>query len=90
LTEAVNNAIVHGNKTDRNKVVTVEIRRDRNLIVCFISDEGRGFDFNHLPDPTAPENIENIGGRGIFLMKHLADMVIFSNQGSQVEIQFKI
>jgi len=90
VTEAVNNAIIHGNKTDDKKFVTLEIRQDKNIVICYIHDEGKGFDYNNLPDPTAPENIENAGGRGIFLMKHLADLVIFSNEGSKVEIQFKM
>lgn len=90
VTEAVNNAIIHGNKTDMSKSVTLEIKRENNVVTFLIKDEGKGFDYNNLPDPTAPENIENTGGRGIFLMKHLADLVIFSDDGSNVEIQFKI
>ena len=53
-----------------------------------VSDQGTGFDFNHLPDPTAPENIEKPTGRGIFLMKNLADEVAFSNGGTTVSIMF--
>ncbi len=90
ITEAVNNAILHGNKSDAAKDVTVSIRRNNNKLTCLIKDQGCGFDFNHLPDPTAPENIENIGGRGIFLMKHLSDLVVFSNDGTNVEIQFRL
>jgi serine/threonine-protein kinase RsbW len=90
VTEAVNNAILHGNKTDINKRVTLEIKSSNNIVTIYIKDEGPGFDFNNLPDPTAPENIENMGGRGIYLMKHLADLVVFSNEGSFVEIQFKL
>lgn len=90
LTEAVNNAIVHGNKADNRKQVRVCLKRDGHKLICFVRDEGPGFDFNHLPDPTAPENIENLGGRGIFLMKALSDLVVFSNDGSSVEIQFRI
>lgn len=90
VTEAVNNAILHGNKTDAQKQVTLEIKSSSNLVTVFIKDEGPGFDFNNVPDPTAPENIENMGGRGIYLMKHLADLVVFSNEGSFVEIQFKL
>lgn len=90
ITEAVNNAIIHGNQVDAGKQVSICLQRQRNTITCKVRDEGCGFDFNHVPDPTAPENIEKEGGRGIFLMKHLSDMVIFSNDGSIVEIQFKL
>ncbi len=90
ITEAVNNAILHGNKADADKNVVISIQRNHNKLTCLIKDEGCGFDFTNLPDPTAPENIENAGGRGIFLMKHLSDLVVFSNDGSKVEIQFRL
>ncbi|MEZ5013926.1 MAG: ATP-binding protein [Chitinophagales bacterium] len=90
ITEAVNNAILHGNKSNSDKEVHVEVSSDKHILTCTVSDEGMGFDYNHLPDPTAPENIEQIGGRGIFLMKHLSDVVIFSNDGSNVEIRFRL
>jgi serine/threonine-protein kinase RsbW len=54
-----------------------------------ISDEGTGFDYYNLPDPTAPENLEKETGRGVFLMKELADQVIFSENGRVVEMYFK-
>ncbi|MBK6729774.1 MAG: ATP-binding protein [Bacteroidetes bacterium] len=90
VTEAVNNAIIHGNKMDKSKSVRLVIRKRRNVVTCNIKDEGNGFDYNNLPDPTAPENIECLGGRGVFLMKHLADLVVFSSDGSNVEIQFRV
>lgn len=90
VTEAVNNAIIHGNKMDKSKSVRLVIRKRRNVVTCNIKDEGKGFDYNNLPDPTAPENIECLGGRGVFLMKHLADLVVFSSDGSNVEIQFRV
>ncbi|HAE14578.1 MAG: ATP-binding protein [Chitinophagales bacterium] len=90
ITEAVNNAIIHGNQTDQQKQVTIHLQCRRNLVTCTVQDQGGGFDFNHVPDPTAPENLEKEGGRGIFLMKHLSDLVVFSNDGSQVEIQFRL
>lgn len=90
ITEAVNNAIIHGNKLDPEKKVEIQLLQTGNNITCTIEDNGGGFDYNNLPDPTSPENIENIGGRGVFLMKNLSDLVIFSKNGSYVEIQFKI
>ncbi|MBK7108275.1 MAG: ATP-binding protein [Bacteroidetes bacterium] len=90
VTEAVNNAIIHGNKMDKSKSVRLVIRKRRNVVTCNIKDEGNGFDYNNLPDPTAPENIECLGGRGVFLMKHLADLVVFSSDGSNVEIKFRV
>lgn len=91
-TEAVNNAIIHGNKNDESRSVVVTYRIDDDLkrIIFTVSDEGKGFDYNNLPDPTSPENLTMIGGRGVFLIKQLADFVIFSNNGSTIELEFKM
>jgi len=88
--EAVNNSIVHGNKLDPTKKVFVDVILENNELHIAISDQGKGFDFTNVPDPTIPENIENISGRGVFLMKKLADNLIFNDTGTQVELIFKI
>ena len=88
MTEAVNNAIVHGNKLDPEKSVTVSCAIDGKSLVFRISDEGPGFDYENLPDPTAPENIEKPHGRGVFLMRHLADDCAFEDAGRVVELTF--
>lgn len=88
VTESVNNAIMHGNKNDRTKNVTLSLSLNNNIINFKIKDEGIGFDFQNLPDPTSPENLDKPSGRGIFLMKHLSDEVNFSNNGSLVELSF--
>ena len=90
VTEAVNNAIRHGNKNDSTKNVSLALTLEENLIKFKIEDEGKGFDYSSLPDPTAPENIEKPGGRGIFLMKHLSDEVEFKEGGRVVELCFYI
>ncbi len=91
LTEAVTNAIVHGNKSDERKLVQVACNVDRSKRISFrISDEGTGFNYRHVPDPTRPENICKCGGRGVFLMRQLSHRVTYSNNGSTVEIQFKV
>src|SRR3990172_3912492 len=71
ITEAVNNAIVHGNSNDEKKMVEIDIEQETSLMKFVVKDNGNGFDYNNLPDPTAPENIEKFTGRGVFLMKHL-------------------
>jgi serine/threonine-protein kinase RsbW len=90
ITEAVTNAIYHGNKSDPNKKVSVSCTHSPHSIMFTVADEGKGFDFYNLPDPTSPENLEKECGRGIFLMKHLADQLIFSENGRVVELNFKI
>ena len=88
--EAVNNSIVHGNKLDPTKKVHIEMFYENSTLHITIADQGRGFDYTSVPDPTTPENIENVSGRGVFLMKKLADNLIFNDSGTQVELIFKI
>jgi serine/threonine-protein kinase RsbW len=88
VTECVTNAIVHGNKMDINKKVDLELHLDDNHVEFVIIDEGKGFDFDHLIDPTAPENLEKTGGRGIFIMKHLADGIKFEDNGRKTILTF--
>jgi serine/threonine-protein kinase RsbW len=92
VTEAANNAIIHGNECDPAKTVKIDCSPDeRGKALSFtITDQGKGFDYNNLPDPTAPENLEMPCGRGVFLMMQLADMVVFSGKGATVEMQFRI
>ncbi|MDH5603541.1 MAG: ATP-binding protein [Cyclobacteriaceae bacterium] len=90
VTEAVNNAIKHGNKGDKNKNVSLTLSLDNSTISFKVEDEGTGFDYTDLPDPTSPENLEKPGGRGIFLMKHLSDDVTFKNGGNVVLLDFFI
>lgn len=90
VTEAVNNAIVHGNQSEASKPVLVKVESSPGTLVFSVSDQGQGFDFENLPDPTAPENIEKPDGRGIFLMKNLSDEVKFEMNGSKVSITFAV
>ncbi len=89
LTEAVNNAIIHGNGENMTKNVLVEHSyRENTGLTLEISDEGSGFDYKSIPDPTRVENLEKEGGRGVFLMKQLCDRMQFANNGRTVIINF--
>jgi len=90
VTEGVNNAIVHGNLSDSSKNVELSLVIENDKVLFNITDEGKGFDHENLPDPTAPENLENVGGRGIFLMTHLADEVNFNENGNNIELTFNV
>lgn len=90
LTEAVNNAIIHGNKQNRSKFVEIHLEEKEYGLAFHVSDEGSGFDPNKVADPTAIENIECCGGRGVYIMQHLSDGINFSNQGRTVEMFFKL
>ena len=89
MLEAANNAIVHGNKLDESKRVNIELLKEKDIIEILVKDQGHGFDYNNIPDPTAPENIEKVTGRGIFLMKKLSDDIEFYENGTVVKLFFK-
>ncbi len=90
IIEAVNNAILHGNQLDNSKKVKIDYNIDDKAICFMIEDEGKGFDFSSIPDPTLPENLEKTHGRGIFLMNHLADDIAFNENGALVEMKFRL
>lgn len=90
LTEAVNNAIYHGNKANPQKQVELIFEPDEKELSFVVQDEGPGFNFNNLPDPTDPANLEKENGRGIFLMRHLADSVEFEDSGKKVKLKFRL
>ena len=87
--EAVNNAILHGNKSSPEKIVNIEITFKSNELKIKVTDEGTGFRPYKLADPTIPENIEALNGRGVFLMSRLADKITYSKKGNAVTMIFK-
>ncbi|HLN55779.1 MAG TPA: ATP-binding protein [Bacteroidales bacterium] len=87
--EGVNNAIMHGNKSVPEKIVDIEFHCKGNDLKVKISDEGEGFRPQDVPDPTLPENIQELNGRGVFLMSRLADEIKYSRKGNAVTMTFK-
>lgn len=92
LSEAVSNAILHGNEANAEKQVEITsfIDKSETQLTFQIKDEGNGFDHKALPDPISPQNISRENGRGVFLMNILADEIAYSNNGSTVALKFKI
>lgn len=90
IVEAVSNAIQHGNKNDVTKITELEYFVNEKELLFIVTDEGSGFIVDDVPDPTLPENIENLKGRGLFLINHLADKVEFEKNGSRIKIIFNI
>ena len=86
--EAANNAITHGNKLNESKQVEVVFASDDDKVLLTVKDEGPGFDYTHIPDPTSPEHLENMSGRGVFLMSKLSDVIEFEDNGSFVKMTF--
>ena len=90
VTESVNNAIIHGNLNQIDKTTTIEYNISESELSFIIMDQGIGFDFNNVEDPTEPQNINQPNGRGIFLMTHLSDKVEYTNPGNKVEVTFNL
>ena len=86
--EAANNAILHGNKGSIDKFVIILLTKEKSKIILRVQDQGPGFDYQNIPDPTSPENIEKINGRGVFLMQKLSDQIEFFENGSIVQLTF--
>ena len=90
VTEAVNNAIIHGNKENKSKKVEISLKQYKNKLCFVVADEGVGFDESKIPDPTSANNLTNIKGRGVFLMKNLSDKIFFKKGGSLIKLVFNL
>jgi serine/threonine-protein kinase RsbW len=90
LTEAVNNAIIHGNKKDKTKSVRIYHFLSNGNLRIKVCDQGKGFNPDSVQDPTCPECLNLPGGRGVFLMQQLCDEIRFFDQGTKVEMTFKL
>ncbi len=90
VSEALSNAMVHGNKLDPNKDVTVSIKISNDKLVLSIEDEGSGFDPTSVPDPTMPENILKDSGRGIHIMRSFIDQVSYDFSSQRTKLMFTI
>jgi serine/threonine-protein kinase RsbW len=90
ISEAVNNAILHGNKLDPEKKVFIRLNLFENQLHVEVEDEGEGFCDTVLFDPTTPENIKCEQGRGIFILRQVSDELVFKDEGRKVFIIFTI
>ena len=85
--EAITNAIIHGNNSDRDKKVSIKIYISSSRIKLRVKDQGNGFDVEKVANPLEGENVMRSSGRGIYLMKSIMDKVKFSDGGREVEIE---
>ena len=89
-TEATLNAIHHGSADDPSKSVRLRVEIEKDELSIIVRDDGQGFDHEGLPDPTQPENIEKASGRGIFIIRNLADELEFLDNGSSLKMTFSL
>jgi len=85
VTEATTNAIIHANKCNKNKKVTIDASVENSKLIIKIKDEGEGFDPSSIPDPTEPENLLKDSGRGIYLMRVYMDDLQYNRTPSGME-----
>lgn len=92
FTEAVNNAINHGNKKDPQKFVNITLEKTPKFLLIQVQDEGNGFVEERLPDPTLPENLLKQSGRGVFLIRKLSDSVEINSdiKGTLIKMRFNL
>jgi serine/threonine-protein kinase RsbW len=90
LTEAFNNALIHGNKNKPEKFIDINFEQGPNGLMFTVKDEGEGFDYKKIPDVKDDGKEKVFPGRGLFLIKTLSDDVNFNAKGNEIEIGFKI
>lgn len=86
LLEAVTNAIEHGNKKSPDKLVMIQATMTAEKAVFTVRDEGSGFDYKNLPDPTKPDNIVKVRGRGVFMIYRIMDEIVFNKKGNEIRM----
>lgn len=86
LEEALTNAMRHGNALNKDKLVSIKIKANKEIIVMDVRDEGKGFDFRNLPNPTSPDNVNRPSGRGVFLIRRLMTKTEFYAGGSGIKM----
>ncbi len=90
ISEAIINAIHHGNQNDVSKIVSIKLLHDDDSIYAEIRDEGKGFDFACITDPTKMEYIKRESGRGLHIIRSLCDNLEFREQGACVRIKIRV
>ena len=84
LSEALANAILRGNRESLDKWVDIRAELHADVIRVHVTDEGPGFDPDSVPEPIQPEQLDEAGGRGLFLIRKLVDGVQFNEQGNSI------
>lgn len=90
LNESITNAIVHGNSNDPSKFVTITCALEQDALFIAIGDEGCGFDWELIPDPTQRLDLEQEGGRGVFLMKKLCYNLSYNYQKNEFTFYYSL
>lgn len=87
LSEAVSNAIFHGNKEDEKKTVDITVDVTNHAISADVIDQGEGFDPDERKNPLKEENLLDTSGRGVYLIRELADHTEFKKEGRHLHFR---
>lgn len=90
LSEAIHNAIVHGNEGKAEKEVLIDYELRGNRLYCCICDEGAGFDISRVKDPTDKANREKEGGRGVFFLQQFTEHFHYCGDSRGVKFSMKL
>lgn len=90
IEEAVRNAIVHGNNSDKRLSVRAVYWVDKDALNMEVEDEGPGFDHADVADPTLEPHILKSSGRGVYLIKKLMDKAEYNEKGNKVTMVKKL
>jgi serine/threonine-protein kinase RsbW len=90
ISEAVINSIEHGNRNTIGKKVSIVVNCNENDLIVEVKDEGEGFEYDRIPDPTEAENIRKERGRGIYILKSVCNKLIFKDKGKCVEFKIEL
>ena len=90
VSEALNNAFLHGNRGKHDLPITIRVYDEGDMLCFAVLDSGKGFDYELLRDDLSDDLLDVPGGRGIFIMRALADDVTFNEQGNEAVLRFRI
>jgi serine/threonine-protein kinase RsbW len=90
IMEAVENSMVHGNRMDKSKMISIRFEAKPGELIFQVRDEGSGYNFNLITDPTdTSTSSDGIAGRGLYIIRKLTDGLRFNEQGNLIELHFK-
>ena len=78
LSEAITNAVVHGGKNNERALVTLNVEVIGRQIRFIVGDDGGGFDPDAVPEPDFSG--EELGGRGVFIMRSIMDDIRYEKR----------
>ena len=86
LEESMTNAIKHGNKLNPSSMIQATVSLAGNRLTMIVKDQGQGFDFKNVPDPTQRDHLLKTSGRGVFLIRKLMDDVSYHDGGREIRM----